>query len=260
MHFAMGVEYNGAHYHGWQSQLGLTTVQGSVEAALSKLAHQPIKVQCAGRTDVGVHATGQVIHFDSDAKRADSAWVCGTNTYLDSHIRILWVKEVPVDFHARFKALTRRYRYIIDNNPVVSGIFKDQVTWVRHPLCEKSMAKAAQCFLGEHDFSAYRASGCQARNPIRKLYRFDIHRRGPMVVMDIEGSGFLHHMVRNIAGVLVKIGEKKQPITWAQELLLALDRRLGAATASPKGLYLVDVTYPPEYALKRSALGPLFLY
>lgn len=259
MRIAMGLEYNGAYYHGWQSQLGLLTVQDSVEAALSKLANQPIQVHCAGRTDVGVHASGQVIHFDTDAKRSDSAWVWGSNTYLSPHIRVLWVKEIPIDFHARFKALTRRYRYIIYNHPVASGIFKDQVTWVYNALCEKRMAQAAQCFLGEHDFSAYRASGCQARNPIRTLHHFDIHRRGPMLIMDIEGSGFLHHMVRNIAGVLIKIGEKKRPITWAQEVLVSTDRRLGAATASPKGLYLVDVTYPSEYGLERRKLGPLFL-
>lgn len=256
---AMGLEYNGAYYHGWQSQLGLVTVQDRVEAALSKLANQAIQVHCAGRTDVGVHATGQVIHFDTDANRSNTSWIWGSNTYLDSHIRVLWVKEMPSDFHARFKALTRRYRYVIYNHPVASGIFKDQVTWAYTPLCEKSMRDAAQFFLGEHDFSAYRASACQAQNPIRTLYHFEIHRRGPLVIIDIEGSGFLHHMVRNIAGVLIKIGEKKRSIAWAQELLLSRDRRLGAATASPKGLYLVDVTYPPEYGLERQAIGPLFL-
>ena len=255
----MGLEYNGAYYHGWQSQQDLSTVQSNVETALSKLANQAIQVHCAGRTDVGVHATAQVIHFDSDAKRSHPNWIMGANTYLDPHIRVLWVKEVAEDFHARFKAIRRRYRYIIYNNFTAPGIFNNALTWVPTPLCEINMALAAECFLGEHNFNAYRSSQCQARNPVRMIYNFKIYRCSKMLILDIEGNGFLHHMVRNIAGVLIQIGQGKRPINWAEEVLISGNRSLGAATASPKGLYLVDVVYPDHYELERPPLGPVLL-
>ena len=257
---ALGVEYKGTRYRGWQRQGdGVISVQQTLEEALSKVADEPITVQCAGRTDAGVHASGQVVHFDTRAIRNPKAWTMGANSPLPHDISVSWSQEMPAHFHARFKAFARRYRYVIYNDQIRPAHLGDQVTWNHRPLDVERMAEAARCLLGTHDFSAFRAGQCQAKSPIKTIHHLRVTRHGKMIVLDIRASAFLHHMVRNIAGVLMTIGAGERPIGWAAEILASLDRRQAAAPAHPFGLYLVQVEYPEEFVLPERFIGPHFL-
>ncbi|HDS1767132.1 tRNA pseudouridine(38-40) synthase TruA [Pseudomonas putida] len=257
---ALGVEYKGARYRGWQRQAsGVPSVQQALEQALSKVANEPISVICAGRTDAGVHGCGQVVHFDTRAVRDERAWTMGTNFNLPHDISVVWSRPMPADFHARFKACARRYRYVIYNDPIRPAHLAEEVTWNHRPLDVDRMAEAAQFLLGTHDFSAFRASQCQAKSPIKHIYHLRVTRHGQMIVLDVRATAFLHHMVRNIAGVLMAIGAGERPVSWAREVLEGRNRREGGVTAHPYGLYLVQVEYPEAFALPKRYIGPHFL-
>ena len=256
---ALGVEYDGAAHFGWQRQQKLPSVQGYLEKALSAVANTTIDVQCAGRTDAGVHATGQVVHFDFDGERPDRAWTMGVNTNLPDSIAVRWVKNVSDDFHARFSASHRRYRYVIYNATLRPAILLNGVTHEYQPLDAALMHEAAQAVIGEQDFTSFRASHCQSKTPFRNVTDVSVYRQGAYVIVDIRANAFLHHMVRNIVGSLIKVGCGEQPVSWIAELLAVKDRTKAAATAKPNGLYLVDVTYPEAFDLPRKLLGPLFL-
>lgn len=244
---ALGVEYAGNHYCGWQKQQDCIGVQQHLEQALTKIACSPVEVFCAGRTDRGVHAIGQVVHFDSDVLRPDEAWVRGTNTHLPAAIRVLWSQVVSDDFHARFTATSRRYRYVILNRRVASAIFSGQQTWVSYALDIQRMHFAAQALLGEQDFTSFRAAECQAKHPVRCVTEVHVHGDGQHVFVDIEANAFLHHMVRNIVGSLLVIGRGERSVEWLAELLAAKDRKLAAPTAPAAGLYLTHVRYPEAF-------------
>ncbi|MDY6829010.1 MAG: tRNA pseudouridine(38-40) synthase TruA [Pseudomonadota bacterium] len=246
---ALGVEYKGCAFHGWQAQGSTRTVQRTLEAALSRVANAQILTTCAGRTDSGVHATGQVVHFDSPVVRSPGAWVRGTNSHLPSDVRVTWCVEVDEHFHARHSAYARRYRYWILNQAVHSAIWSGLVTWYPHPLDVEPMQRAAQGLLGERDFSAYRASSCQSATAMRHVDFVEVDRQGPWVTIDIQANAFLHHMVRNIAGALLAVGNGRAPHSWPGEVLASRDRTQGAATAPPDGLYLVGVRYPRRWRL-----------
>lgn len=247
MRYAAGVEYNGAAFHGWEiQQPEIRTVQGEVERAFSKVANHFVRVITAGRTDTGVHASGQVIHFESDAERNERSWVYGANANLPPDASIAWVRPVSDEFHARFSALSRTYRYRIFNRPVRSALSVQERTWVYRPLDEQRMQQAANDLVGEHDFSSYRAVACQAHSPVRTIYRLEVTRIGEEVEILVQANAFLHHMVRNIAGVLIAIGSELQPVGWAKEVLELKDRTQGGVTAPPEGLSLIAVEYPEE--------------
>ncbi len=250
----LGIEYDGTRYHGWQWQKNSLSVQDVLQQALSHIADQPVSVQCAGRTDAGVHALEQVVHFDTPAQRDSRAWVMGGNTHLPDDVRILWAQPAIGDFHARYSALARFYRYVILNRPVKSALQSTQTTWCSLPLDEKAMHLAAQTLVGEHDFSSFRAHGCQSASPCRRVYFINVYRQQEKVIMDIAANAFVHHMVRNIAGTLVEIGVGKQSIDWTQALLDVKDRTQGGATASAAGLYLGGVLYPEEYGVTKHPL------
>jgi tRNA pseudouridine38-40 synthase len=258
MRFAAGVEYDGAEFFGWQRQRHGATVQEAVERALGKVAAAPIEVVCAGRTDAGVHATQQVIHFDTDAERPLRAWLMGTNSNLPESVRLHWVRPVPEDFHARFGAVARAYRYVMASMPVRSALHRRRVAWTYRELDAERMQAASRCLIGEHDFSSYRAVGCQAKHPVRTVHRLDISRHGSYLYLDIEANAFLHHMVRNIAGVLMAIGTGVRPLEWAAEVLAAKDRAQGGITAPPDGLYLVKVVYPEPFGIPSQGELPVF--
>ena len=245
----MGVEYDGSSFSGWQIQKGVETVQAQLEQALSTVADHPVVVKCAGRTDAGVHGLGQVVHFDTPSVRSERNWVLGTNVNLPPDVNVNWACEVAPDFHARFSAVRRSYRYIILNRTTRSAIDRDRAVWIHRPLDESRMQAAARHLVGTHDFSSYRAIGCQAKNPVRTVSRLDVERRGERLVIDITANAFLHHMVRNIAGVLIAIGEGDRPVEWTRQVLEYRDRTLGGVTAPPQGLFLVSVGYPPEFAI-----------
>lgn len=247
MRVALGVEYDGYDFFGWQSQPGLKTIQGTLEDALSQVANEPIQIICAGRTDTGVHATGQVIHFDTKAKRHQDAWVYGTNTHLPPSISIRWSRHVDYSFHARFKAISRRYRYVIFNHPVRPAILNTRTSWHYYPLDIERMRTAASYLIGEQDFSSFRSSKCNSNTPMRNISDFTIQRQGDFVIFEIEANAFLHHMVRNIAGSLMKIGAGLREVEWMEEVLQAKSRKAAAETAPAGGLYLVKVTYPEPY-------------
>ena len=255
---AMAVEYNGSAYCGWQTQKkpAVATVQSELEKALSRVAGQSVKVYCAGRTDSGVHASGQIIHFEPGVERSEKAWVMGANSNLPRDIAVQWARPVSDDFHARFSALTRTYRYIICNKPVKPALAYYQLTWVKEPLDCELMDREAQCLLGEHDFSSYRGAGCQSRSPFRNVHSISCTRRGDIVTIEITANAFLLHMVRNIAGVLIAVGRATAPSGWAKAVLEAKDRTAGGVTAAPNGLYLVAVEYPERFALPRQPKGP----
>lgn len=255
MRIALGIEYDGSGYCGWQFQNGQASVQECLEKSLSRVADRPVRVICAGRTDTGVHALGQVVHFNTDAERDDSAWLRGTNVYLPDDISVTWAKTISEDFHARFSATGRAYRYVILNRRQRSAILHGRVTWEYRPLDVERMREAAGALLGEHDFTAYRAVACQAKNPVRTLRQLDIRRQGEIVTMDVEADAFLHHMVRNFAGVLMSIGAGEKAPTWAGEVLRSRDRTCGGVTALPDGLYMTAVSYPDEFGLPQ--LSPL---
>ncbi|MCK5728146.1 MAG: tRNA pseudouridine(38-40) synthase TruA [Methylococcales bacterium] len=245
----LAIEYDGSHFHGWQYQINTRTVQQVVEAALSKVANQPIRVFCTGRTDSGVHALAQIIHFDTETNRDLQAWLRGGNCFLPDDVRIIWVKEAVDDFHARYSAIARFYRYIILNRPMKSALIRQQATWFYEPLEADRMHLAAQTLVGHHDFSSFRAKGCQSTTPQRRMYFIHVYRKQDKIFIDLSANAFLHHMVRNIAGVLMEIGAEKQPIEWTQTLLTLKDREQGGITASPYGLYLAGVYYPERYGI-----------
>lgn len=258
MRIALIVEYDGSQYHGWQAQQGLHTVQGTLEAALSRIADEDIKVICAGRTDTGVHATNQVVHFDTDKERTVRAWIYGANSLLPKDICVRWGKEMPDTFHARYAGLSRRYRYIIHNTPIRSALLRSNMTWQYRQLDHRLMHKAAQALIGEHDFTSFRSVECQSKTPIRAVFSISVQRKLDFVSIDICANAFLHHMVRNIAGVLMAVGSARHPVEWVQEVLEAKDRKRGAETAPPYGLYLVSVAYPEEFGMIEQFSETLF--
>jgi tRNA pseudouridine38-40 synthase len=247
--FAVGLEYDGRAYSGWQFQPGLTTVQDVVQRAFSRVADSPVDCVCAGRTDAGVHALAQVVHFDSEAPRTERAWRLGSNTYLPSDVSVAWVREVAAHFHARFSATARSYRYVIFNRDSRSALAAGRATWERRPLDAPRMHAAAQVLLGEHDFSAFRAIECQARSPVRRIESLAVQRQDDWVTLEITANAFLHHMVRNVAGLLISIGHGESGPERVASVLAGLDRKANAATASPDGLYLAAVRYPGEFGL-----------
>jgi tRNA pseudouridine38-40 synthase len=258
MRIALGIEYDGTKYFGWQRQAEGRTVQGCVEQALSRVADHTVGVVCAGRTDTGVHATGQVIHFDTQSIRELRNWVRGCNANLPADIRVQWATEVPDSFHARFAAVQRHYRYIILNRPHTSALLCNHTCPEYMLLDTASMAAAGRQLLGEHDFSSFRAAACQAKSPVRTIYELEVQRSGDFVYLDVRANAFLHHMVRCIAGVLIAVGRGEQQPAWVTELLAARDRTAGGFNATPAGLYLVAVRYPPEFALPGSGWLPQY--
>ena len=253
MRFALGIEYDGNAFCGWQTQPGGGSVQDAVEAALARIAGVPIDVVCAGRTDAGVPATAQVVHFDTAVVRPLTAWVRGVNTFLPEAVSIGWAHPVSDDFHARFSAFGRRYRYLLLNRPQRPGVGHGRIGWDHHPLDVERMQQAASLLLGEHDFSAFRAAGCQAKTPVKTLREASVRRAGDLIVFDFEASAFLHHMVRNLVGSLVAIGQGRQPVEWMSALLAMKDRREAAPTFSAAGLYLVGVRYEARWGLPENS-------
>lgn len=256
---ALGIRYDGAAYHGWQVQDELSTVQFALERALSRVANHPVNVVCAGRTDAGVHATSQIIHIDTDADRENRSWVFGANSNLPPDIRALWAKPVSLDFHARFSAMARRYRYLLYNDDIRPGILRHFVGWYHKPLDEERMQTAANYLLGEHDFSAFRGAGCQAKHPVRTLREFIITRQRRLLIIEVQANAFLLHMVRNMVGTLLAVGSGDKSPEWVEQVLLLRDRREGGMTIAPSGLYLVSVDYPAEFGLPETPVGPFFL-
>lgn len=249
MRIALGIEYDGTAYNGWQRQKHGVGVQAPVEEALARVADEAIEVQCAGRTDTGVHAAAQVVHFDSRASRTARNWLLGINSNLPADICALWVAFVEPDFHARYSATARTYRYCILNRLTRSALYRHRAWWVHRPLDASRMRAAAAYLLGEHDFSAYRAAGCQASTPRRNLQRIDVERQEEWLTVTVTANAFLQHMVRNLVGVLVTIGSGEQPPEWAKAVLDSRDRRQGGVAAPAHGLTLIDVAYPARFAL-----------
>ena len=248
--YALGIEYDGSAFMGWQRQVHAgRTVQAAVEEALAKVADYPVEVVCAGRTDAGVHASGQVIHFDTEAKRDLRGWLLGTNSNLPPDVSATWVQEMRPDFHARFKAIARQYRYVILNRETRPALSRAELTWTHRPLELGSMQAAGSNLIGRHDFSAFRSVECQAKQPVRTLKRLDVRREGERVIVDAVADGFLHHMVRNIVGVLLEVGQGKRAPGWSREVLEGRDRTLGGVTAPANGLSLVAVEYPTEFSV-----------
>lgn len=249
---ALGLQYEGTPWQGWQTQPHRQTVQDVLEAALEKFCCGPLPTTCAGRTDAGVHATGQVVHFDTEASRELFSWVRGVNAFLPASVAVRWAAEVEGGehgFHARFSALARTYHYLIYNHPVRSPLWSGRAGWVFRPLDEGAMMQAAQALVGEHDFSAFRAAECQALSPVRAMQAISVRRRGELVVVTLRANAFLHHMVRNIVGSLIQVGNGNRPPGWIAELLAGRNRELAAPTFSPDGLYLAQVDYDARWGL-----------
>jgi tRNA pseudouridine38-40 synthase len=249
MRYALGLQYDGAGFSGWQSQAGGNTLQDALEAALAAIAGHPVRVHAAGRTDAGVHALGQVVHFDTDAQRPDTAWVRGTNTHLPAKISVQWAVRVNEEFHARFLALERSYCYVLQVSVVRPALLAGRVGWFHLALDLETMREAATYLAGHHDFSAFRSAECQAKSPERELREISIERYGAFIVFRLRADGFLHHMVRNIVGSLIQIGKGAQPAHWMKDVLEARERAAAAATFAPDGLYLECVNYAPEWGL-----------
>ncbi|MGM0563419.1 MAG: tRNA pseudouridine(38-40) synthase TruA [Pseudomonadota bacterium] len=256
MRIALGIEYDGTAYHGWQRQQNGISVQQVLEEALSRVADSEVLLHCAGRTDTGVHATQQVVHFDSEARRSERNWVLGANANLPRDVSVRWARQVGDDFHARFSAESRRYRYVILSRFARSALWANRATWTHKRLDGERMQRAAQHLVGRHDFSSYRAVHCQAKSPVRTLHSLAVSQRGGFTVIDVHGDGFLHHMVRNIAGVLMAIGAGEAELDWSREVLEHRDRRLGGVTAPPRGLYFVHAAYPERFELPNSPRWP----
>ncbi len=257
--FALALSYEGTAYHGWQKQENLITLRSTLEQGLSTVANQPIRVICAGRTDAGVHASEQIVHFDTTALRSERAWVMGANANLPRDMSVQWVKAVPEDFNARISAAARTYRYVIYNEALRPGVLQNAVTWYYYPLDEQLMHQAVQLWVGKHDFTSFRASGCQAKTPVREIFALRVYRQQALVIFEVCGNAFLHHMVRNMVGVLFMIGRGLKAPSWAAEVLQARDRRIAGMMAPPTGLYLAKVSYPVRYELPNSPFGPFFL-
>jgi tRNA pseudouridine38-40 synthase len=246
---ALGIEYDGSRFCGWQTQTAVCGVQDALQRALAVIAGHPVEVVAAGRTDAGVHATLQVVHFDTVAQRPDSAWVRGVNSFLPDSVVVLWAQPVNAGFHARFSAQTRSYRYLLLNHPVRPAIAAGRIGWFHAPLALEPMRAAAQLLVGTHDFSAFRAAECQAKSPIRTLHSLSVKQIGHRFSFDLSANAFLHHMVRNIVGALVYVGKGKYPPEWVGELLAQRDRSRAAPTFAADGLYLNAVRYAPEWGL-----------
>jgi tRNA pseudouridine38-40 synthase len=255
LRIAVGIEYDGSAYAGWQAQGSLRTLQQVTEQALASVAAHAVSLVSAGRTDAGVHASGQVAHFDTEAVRTARSWVLGANTELPADVSVSWARPVPAHFHARYCAEARTYRYLIANRVARPALAASRAAWVHRPLDHERMGAAARALEGEHDFSAFRAAECQARSPVRRLERIRVERRGDWVVIEATANAFLHHMMRNIAGLLIEIGKGEAPVSWAAEVLAGRDRRRSAATAAAAGLYLSSVRYPAAFGLPAAAWG-----
>ena len=247
--YAACVEYCGMHYAGWQLQKHAPSVQGEVERALGEVANHDVRVTTAGRTDSGVHGIGQIIHFDTRSKRSEENWQRGVNTELPDDISLIWTQPVSDDFHARFGARQRWYRYVLLNRAVSPSYLNGRVAWYRYPLNLGPMQRAAEEIIGRHDFSAFRAAGCQSKNPVKDLRKLEINRHGDWFWFDAVADGFLHHMVRNLVGVLCRIGRGDEPVSWARYVLESRDRRQGGVTFPPEGLYFAQVDYDPVFRL-----------
>ncbi|MDZ4730547.1 MAG: tRNA pseudouridine(38-40) synthase TruA [Xanthomonadales bacterium] len=254
MRYAIGLEYDGSGYLGWQIQRQEPTVQGCLEQAVAQVANHEVRIHCCGRTDSGVHALCQVAHFDSMAERSERAWVLGINSNLPADISVLWIRQVDDDFHARFAAYARSYQYRVLNRWIRPALEARYVSWYRKPLDAARMHEAAQLLLGAHDFSAFRAAGCQATHAIREIQAISVRRQDNRILLDVTANGFLYHMVRNIAGNLMAIGSGEQKPGWMAQLLAGRDRTLAAATAAPEGLYFMGARYPEKYALPSTAI------
>ncbi len=256
---AAGIEYNGSRFNGWQMQAhGARTVQEELQRALSIVADQAISVTCAGRTDTGVHATGQVVHFDTTAERQTKAWVMGANAHLPDDVSVVWARPVDNDFSARFSATMRGYRYVLFNRKARSALLHKRVSWIHDRLDVDAMRQAAQALLGENDFSSFRSSACQAEHAMRYMQSISVQRQGDFIYFDIHANAFLHHMVRNIVGSLLVVGRGEQPASWMADLLALKDRTKAGITAPADGLYLVSVAYPAKYKLPASGIVPVF--
>ena len=262
MRFAVGVEYDGTAYAGWQTQQSARSVQEVAEAAFSRIAAQPVGLICAGRTDAGVHARWQVAHFDTNANRPLRAWLLGANSELPPDVSIAWVRPVPMHFHARYTAQARTYRYVILNRTTRSAFAMNRAASIFKPLDHERMAEAAAALIGSHDFSAFRSAECQANSPIRNVEKLTVARQGDWILIEATANAYLHHMMRNIAGLLIAIGRGDAPASWAREVLDGRDRKRNAATAPAEGLYFWGVRYPAVFGLPvppeddRSAIMP----
>ena len=257
MRLAVGIEYAGTRYAGWQRQSAAPSVQAEVERALGLISDHRIEIVCAGRTDAGVHALGQVAHFDTGAERPLRGWLIGVNGELPPDIALRFVTPVAADFHARYSARARTYRYVILNRATRAPLLHDRVLWRHRTLDAAAMHTAVQALAGEHDFSAFRAAECQAKVPVRQLRAIEVRRDGDFVTLEVTANAFLHHMVRNIVGSALKVGEGERPPEWIAEVLASRDRRLAGPTASPGGLYFARVEYPAKHGLPAPADGGL---
>ena len=258
---ALAVEYDGSCYSGWQKQNSpkLATVQAALESALSQVANESISTVCAGRTDTGVHASCQIVHFDAEIDRGNKAWTRGVNSLLPDSIRVIWSKPVDPEFHARFSATARRYVYVMYCDDVASALFAKRLSHIRQVLDIEAMSKAAQYLVGEQDFSTFRAAGCQSKTPMREVFEANVFARGKLCYLDIRANAFLQHMVRNICGALIPIGRGEQAPEWINDLLLARDRTQAGIAAVPDGLYLIQVDYPKAFSLPPTCRMPLLL-
>jgi tRNA pseudouridine38-40 synthase len=256
MRYALGIEYDGSEFQGWQRLRDGRTVQQVVEEALSFVAHHPVEVICSGRTDAGVHAECQVIHFDSESERSMRAWVLGTNTKLPQSVRVRWAMSVSDEFHARYSARARRYRYTIINRDIPPAMQRQFLSWERLPLEAEKMQDAAQALVGMHDFSSFRTAQCQAKHPNRLLYDISVKRQGDLIAVEVQANAFLHHMVRNIVGSLILIGRGEKPVTWMSEILALKDRSKAGPTAPAEGLVFLGPKYPEEWALPTQVSMP----
>lgn len=254
---ALGIEYLGTPYCGWQFQVGDPSVQATLEKALSFVADEPIRTVCSGRTDTGVHGFNQVVHFDTNAERSEEAWVRGTNANLPSDISVRWMRNVDDDFSARFNAFARSYRYFIYNHPVRSAVFADRAAWFGRGLDEQLMDQAAKHLLGEHDFTSFRSAGCQAKSTVRTITELKVSRRGDFVIVDITANAFLYNMVRNIVGTLMKVGVGDAPTDWTKDLLAMKDRDAAGVKAPASGLYFINAHYPEEFGIPKVALSDI---
>ena len=249
MRIALGLSYSGTAYEGWQSQLSGNTVQDRLEKALGKFAAQPLRTLCAGRTDAGVHALMQVVHFDTSLQRELPSWVRGTNAFLPRDIAVQWAREVPAEFHCRGSAISRRYAYVLLESPVRPSVEAGRVGWVYRPMDAAAIRAAITPLLGEHDFSSFRAAQCQAKSPVKTISRIEISQRAGYWRFEFEANAFLHHMIRNIMGCLIAVGQGQHPPDWLAEVLAARRRDVAAPTFSPDGLYFLGPRYEAHYGL-----------
>lgn len=258
--YAIGIEFNGLHYRGWQTQqAGVASVQLTLENALSKIANHKVDLHAAGRTDAGVHASNMIAHFDTSAIRPERGWIMGANTLLPKDIALRWIQPMDTHFHARFKACARRYRYIIYQHRFRPASLYGQVTHVYQDLNVDNMIKAVDKLVGTHNFTSFRAAACQSNQPVRQVTHARLFRHGAFLILDIQANGFLHHMVRNIVGTLLEIGTGEHEPEWMDHLLAIQDRNQAGITAPPDGLYFIQAYYPPEFNLSSVDLGPVWL-